>query len=78
MPVRLFLGYFVVLAASATIACASCGIDGLDTPGSFAAAPPYPAPPYPALSGPGLFNPASAFPVHPHKLPKRVQVAQAE
>ena len=73
MSGRLFLGYFVVLAASATIAFASFGIDGLDAPGSFAAAPPYSA-----LSSPGLSSPASAFHVHPHKLPKRVQMAQAE
>ena len=73
MSARLFLGYFVVLAASATAAFASFGLDGADTPASFAAAPPYPAP-----ADTGLFNPASAFHVHPHKLPKHVQVAQAE
>ncbi len=89
MPARLFLGYFVALAACATTAFASFGSDGADVPGSFAAAPPYsgmsypalsyPAISYPAISYPGLPLPASAFPVHTHKLlSKHVQVAQAE
>lgn len=64
MPVRLFVGYFVALAACATVAFASFGSDGADTPGSLASERPLPA---------------SAFPVHPHKLlPKPIQIAQAE
>ena len=68
MPARLFLGYFVALAACATIAFAS-EIDGSGTPGSLASERPASWQPLPA----------SAFSVHPHKLLfKHVQVAQAE
>ena len=78
MPVRLFLGYFVALAACATFAFASLAIDDEAAPGDFAAAPPYSALSYPALSGPGAPLPASTFHVRPHKLSKHVQLAQAE
>ncbi len=68
MPARLFIGYFVALAACATIAFAS-GIDSSGTPGG------------PAFEQRASWQPlpASAFHVHPHKLLfKHVQVAQAE
>ena len=69
MPARRFIGYFVALAACATTAFASFGIDGSEGAVSLAAGP--------TVSWQPL--PASAFPVHSHKLlSKHVQVAQAE
>ncbi len=67
MPVRRFLGYFVALAACATVAFASFGGDDPAAPDSFAAASPYSA------------LPISSLHVHSHKAaPKHVQIAQAE
>jgi len=69
MPVRLFLGYFVALAACATLAFASFGIDSPGGSESFAAEQPYPA----------LPAPDSPFRAHPRRTPlKHVHLAQAE
>ena len=68
MPVRLFLGYFVALAACATAGFASFGISGPDAPVSFAAEQWSPPPP----------PSDSAFPGRVHRTPlKHVQLAQA-
>ena len=69
MSVRLFIGYFVALAACATIAFTSSEIDGSGTPGSLASERPASWQPLPA----------STFQGHSRKLlSKHVQVAQAE
>jgi|GEM_PF-1374534 len=70
MPVRLFISYFLVLAACATLAFAPSQADSSTLPATADAG---------VISGDSYSTPAASLQTHPRKMTlKRPQMAEAE